>query len=210
MSKSLKVESRNKYTSGHNKILRREGALPAIIYGGNSDETLPISLDHKTILLSLKDGHRIFDLKIDNGQTEQVIVKEVQHHPVKNDTLLHIDFIKITNKTKITDKIVIEIINDDNCEAIKNGAIMHKLLNDIEVTFSPTDMPSNIQIDISKMELGQTIHLDEVVLPKGVILATAITADNNQGVVSLHAPKAAEDSNSEAIVESAEKETEEK
>lgn len=171
--------------------LRREDQVPAIVYGAGKEPAL-ISIMHKEVLKAL--GHEavyshILTIKT-NGKAEKVVLKDLLRHPSK-PKVLHMDFLRVSGKEKLTMHVPLHFEGDASSPGLKAGGVLSKLMTDLEVTCLPADLPEYIAIDISKMDIGDAIHLSEITLPKGVALLHAVVdEEHDQAVVSIHAPKA--------------------
>ena len=187
MKETLKVASRGSTTKGENKRMRKNGLIPAVIYGEKNNTN--ISVDHKAVLTALKKGVKKFTLTIDDKNELEVITKEVQKHPLKLETLTHIDFMPILDNKEITAKINIDVINADKNTNIKTGGTVTTTLRSIEVRCLPKDMPDSIPVDIADLEMGHTLQLSDIPLPEGLRLAKQLTKNNNQSVVTIIPPK---------------------
>lgn len=188
----LKAEHRKETgRSASRRMQRLEDKVPAIIYGGGKDQTL-ISMTHKDVVMALTSD-KVFSsiLTIDVGSHhEKVILKDLLRHPVKA-RILHIDFLRINEKQKLTIHIPLHYSGDALAPGIKAGGIFSKHMNEVEIRCLPADLPESINIDLSGFELNQTLHLSDLKLPKGVELAVKLVDEqHNQPVVSIHMPRA--------------------
>ncbi|MBY0379447.1 MAG: 50S ribosomal protein L25/general stress protein Ctc [Burkholderiales bacterium] len=181
--------------------LRREGYVPAIIYGIGSEATL-VSVDHNTVFHALKRESfhtSILSLDVD-GKNEQVLVRDYQVHPFRQQ-ILHIDFQRVNEKEEIHMRIPLHFINEDICVAVKTQAahITH-VNNDVEIRALAKDIPQFIAVDLKDLTAGQTIHLSNLVLPKGVSLVNLIRGEDS--VVAIAAGIAEEVETTEVIAPS--------
>ncbi len=170
MKLQFKAEKRAEQGTGASRRLRREGRLPGIIYGGG-EEALPITMDHNELYhLMRKEVFHSSVLTVElGGKKENVILRDAQWHPYKPQ-VLHIDFLRINPKEKLHIKVPLHFINGDACPAVKAiGGIISHVINEVEVTCLPKDLPEYIEVDLGKLEAGHTaLHLSSLQLPKGV------------------------------------------
>lgn len=149
--------------------LRREGRVPAIVYGG-TEQPLNVELDHNEIFHALRKEAfhaSILDMQID-GKGQQVLLRAVQWHPFKQ-LVLHVDFQRVLAKQAITTKVPLHFINAESSPAIKVGkAIISHVLTELEISCLPGDLPQAIEVDLINLEAGASVHLVDIKLPKGV------------------------------------------
>ena len=159
--------------SSASRRLRRAGKVPGIIYGGKNDAT-SIEIDHNPLYHSLRVEafhSSILDLEL-GGATEQVLLRDVQWHPYKQQ-VLHIDFQRVAADQKIQVRVPLHYTNQDVSPAVKlSAAIISHVQTDIEVSCLPGDLPSFIEVDLIGLEVGKNIHLADVKFPNGVTPAT--------------------------------------
>lgn len=194
---SLNAQARDVTGKGSSRRLRRlEGTIPAIVYGGTK-EPQNITLAHKDIVKATDNEaffSHIIDLNID-GNNESVIVKDMQRHPAK-PLILHVDFQRVSKNVAIIVNVPLHFINQDVCIGLKQqGGIVSHIVSDVEISCLPGDLPESIDVDMANLEVGQTIHLSDLVLPEGVTL-TAFTHggdehEHDQPVATIYEPKAA-------------------
>jgi large subunit ribosomal protein L25 len=170
---TTKVVATRRSTQGSSasRFLRRNGKLPGIVYGGKG-EAVSIEMDHNPILLALKveSFHSsILDLEID-GKAEQVLLRDFQMHAYKPQ-VLHIDFQRVDANTALHTKVPLHFVGQESCPAVKlDGAVVNHVLNEVEVSCLPKDLPSFIEVDLSSLTLGHSIHVNDIKLPAGVTI----------------------------------------
>ncbi len=189
----LVAESRNDQGKGASRRLRRSGRVPAILYGGHQ-EARSLSLDHTRLMLML-DNERFYTtiLSLDvGGQKQPAVLKDLQRHPYKNQ-VVHIDFQRVLDNEPIRMRIPLHFVNEATSIGVKtqSGVVSH-LRSDVEVSCLPKDLPEYIEVDLQELQIGQIVHLSELKLPEGVQI-TDLLHGNDAGVVSIHAPRAAEE-----------------
>ena len=163
------AESRELSGSSASKKLRRSGKVPGIVYGSD-DKPILIQLDHNQISLALdvESFHSsILELKIGNSN-EKVLLRDYQMHPFKRQ-VNHIDFQRVDEKKRIHTNVPLHFIGEENSPAVKlAGGLISHILNDVEITCLPKDLPSFIEIDLSDLELGNSLHISQLSFPDGV------------------------------------------
>jgi len=182
-------------TSASRRLRRKENRVPAILYGGN-EPPLSISLDHNTIVHALKDPSfysRPLPFTIDD-QTQQydVVVKGIQRHHTKNSEVLHLDFLRVHPTDVITMRVPFHFMGGAKCPGCEKGGIVNHVMSDLEVRCPAQYLPTFIEVDISRLELNQTLHISHLTLPKGVeSVALSHGPEHDHPVVSIHLPRSA-------------------
>lgn len=156
--------------TGRSRQLRKIGQTPGIIYGGANDTPVNIKLDHNMLYYALKNEmfhSSILDLEL-NGVIEQVLLRDVQIHAYKQ-LILHVDFQRINALKKIHVKVPLHFINGEISPAIKlsSGVISH-VLSELDIVCLPKNLPNFVEVDLSNLEIGHSIHLIDLKLPYGV------------------------------------------
>lgn len=182
---TIKATSRSVEGKGASRRLRRDGAIPGIVYGGKAEPQL-IQLDQEKIWLAQQNEwfySSILDLDID-GKVVNVLLRDIQRHPYKQ-LIMHLDFQRIDQSQALRTTVPLHFINEEISPAGKNAeVIVMKELNQVEVSCLPKDLPENIVVDLAELELGGTIHLSQIQLPEGVeIPALALGPDQDIAVV---------------------------
>jgi large subunit ribosomal protein L25 len=170
-------------TKGDVKRMRKEGTYPAVLYGhGEKSKRICIEQhDLKKVIDILKEEAVTINLKI-SGKDYLCVIKSIQQNPITGD-LLHIDFQHIHKKEKIRTTVPIHLIGE--APGLKEGGIMEQSLHEVVVKCLPADMPSHIDIDVSSLSLGQSIHLYDINLPK-----TEFELSKETPIVSMTIPRA--------------------
>ncbi|NOY63165.1 MAG: 50S ribosomal protein L25/general stress protein Ctc [Gammaproteobacteria bacterium] len=194
----LDSEVRAENGTNANRRLRRTGKIPAVLYGAGK-EALPLSLGHNEVLRHLENEafySHILTVKID-GKEEKVVLKDLQRHPFK-PTILHLDLLRVDANTKIHMHVPLHFEGEDAAPGIKHGGSVSHLMVEVEVSCLPSDLPEFISVDLSSLDVGESIHLSELVLPEGVsIVALSRGAEHDLPVVLIHKPRVASDDDSE-------------
>ena len=174
--------------SGASRRLRNSGQTPGIIYGG-TEAPVTISLDHNALYHALKKEafhSSILDLEID-GKTQQVLLRDFQVHAFKQ-LVLHADFQRVDTSKKLHVKVALHFVNEDVSPAVKlHGAVISYIINEIEVSCLPKDLPEFITVDLTNLDVGSSLHIDELTLPEGV---TAVAAGTNLTIATATIPAA--------------------
>jgi len=209
MAIEINAETRTDLGKGASRRLRFEEKIPAIVYGSGDPASLTIDLreirphvDNEMFYAS------IVDLKVDGKKkAEKVIVRDIQHHPFKID-IMHIDFQRVDAKKKMHIHVQLHFTGEDKSPGVKGGGLVSHVVNEVEVTCLPKDIPEFIEVDISALETGDSVHLTELNVPKGVELTALSHGDENHdtAVVSVHTPKVIVEEEDEAPVAAAEEE----
>ena len=163
--------------TGASRRLRISGRTPGIVYGGTGQPQL-IELDHNALWHALKKEvfhSTVLDMEVGKSESK-VLLRDVQMHPFKQ-LVLHIDFQRVDANTKLHMKVPLHYSGDENSPAVKTeGCIANHVVTEIEVKCLPADLPEFIAVDLSGLKKGASLHLADIVLPKGV---TAVTHGKN-------------------------------
>jgi large subunit ribosomal protein L25 len=167
---------------GASRRLRRTGRAPGIVYGGTATPQ-PIELDHNALIHALKKESfhsSILTMKLGDG-AQRVLLRDVQMHPFRHE-VLHIDFQRVDEKRKIHMKVPLHFTNSELSPAIKTtDAIISHVLTELDVSCLPKDLPAFVEVDLSLLAVGQSIHVSDLKLPAGV---TAVTKPGASPVVA--------------------------
>lgn len=190
MAISFEIEAkiRQDVGKGASRRLRRQGQVPAIVYGAGQ-EVVYLVLDHAKTHRALSHEafySHILNLKI-GSESEKVILKDVQRHPFKLQ-VQHIDFLRVRADQILHMSVPLHFLGETTAPGVKQGGIVSRLMTDLEVACLPADLPEYIEVDISSLNLNETIHLSQIKLPKGVNIV-ALT-QNDLPVISIHMPRA--------------------
>ncbi|MCU6432251.1 50S ribosomal protein L25/general stress protein Ctc [Undibacterium sp. Jales W-56] len=161
--------ARKEQGTGASRRLRNAGQTPGIIYGG-TEAPVSITLDHNALYHALKKEvfhSSILDLEVD-GKVEKVLLRDFQVHAYKQ-LVLHADFQRVDPNKKIHVKVPLHFINAEVSPAVKlNAAVISHVAVELDISCLPADLPEFVEVDLSKLEAGQSIHVSSLVLPKGV------------------------------------------
>lgn len=165
---TLSAELREKAGKGASRAIRREGRVPAVIYG-NKEEPLSIHVEEKALVKALQTGHFMNTVvMIDaKGKTSRTLPKDVQFHPV-TDRPVHVDFLRISAHSKVNVEVPIRFLNEEDSPGLKRGGVLNTVRHELELVCDASSIPSEIEIDLTGLEIGDSIHISNVTLPKGV------------------------------------------
>ncbi|WDD95368.1 50S ribosomal protein L25/general stress protein Ctc [Burkholderia sp. FERM BP-3421] len=170
---------RQQQGTGASRRLRNTGKTTGIVYGGEAAPQM-IELDHNALWHALKKEAfhaSILDLEV-AGQSQQVLLRDVQYHPFRQ-LVLHVDFQRVDAKKKLHTKVPLHFLNAEISPAVKlSSAIVSHVVNEIEVECLPAALPEFLEVDLSKIEAGQSLHAKDVTLPAGVALVAHVDAEN--------------------------------
>ncbi|SAK92462.1 50S ribosomal protein L25/general stress protein Ctc [Caballeronia arationis] len=165
--------------TGASRRLRNSGKTPGIVYGADKEVQL-VELDHNALWHALKKEvfhSSILDMEV-AGNSQQVLLRDVQYHPFKQ-MVLHVDFQRVDSKKKLHTKVPLHFMNQESNPAVKlAGAVITHVINELEVECLPGDLPEFLEIDLAKIEAGQSMHAKDIALPKGVALVAHVDTEN--------------------------------
>jgi large subunit ribosomal protein L25 len=164
---TLTVEERSERGSRESRRLRRAGFVPGVLYGGGNGDAVSFKVNALELRHTLADGSALMDVKVDGGKARPVIVKEQQFHPVR-DQLLHIDLLEVRLDEKISSTVAVELAGGEESPGVKEGGVLEHVTRELNIEALPTDIPDNITVDVSGMEVAATLHLSELTAPPGV------------------------------------------
>lgn len=163
---TLKVAPRAEFGSRASRRMRRQGIVPGVVYSGG-EEAKPFQVAEREVRVIMSEGAALFDLEIDGGKAVPVVVKEQQLHPVRGD-LQHLDLQQVNLKEKIQAEVAIELEGIDVAPGVKGGGVLEHVTREITVEALPAEIPDRIVVDVSAMEVNDTLQLSAVTAPEGV------------------------------------------
>lgn len=184
---TLPAETRDRAGKGASRALRREGRVPAVIYGGKEEPT-PIHVEEKLLRKQLGTGHfmnSIVEIEV-GGKTLRTLPKDVAFHPV-TDRPTHVDFLRLAKGAKVDVNVPVVFENEEKSPGLKKGGVLNVVRHELELVCDADKIPSEITIDVTGKEVGDSIHISEVTLPEGS--ESAIT-DRDFTIATLVAPSA--------------------
>ena len=186
----LTANAREKVGKGSAREARRQGNIPAVIYG-DKKSPIPIVVEQKILVRYLSTGgffNTLFDIDI-NGELNRVLPRDVQLHPV-TDVPEHVDFLRVSATTKISVEVPVEFIGDDVSPGIKSGGVLNVVRYTVEVSCTPDLIPSTLSVNLSSAEIGDSLHISAVNLPEGV---TPTISDRDFTIATIVAPTVVRD-----------------
>lgn len=188
----LKASVRERVGKGAARAVRREGLVPAVIYG---DKKAPeaISLDYNELFKELNTGHfmsRVYQIELD-GNTSDVLARDVHLDPVK-DKPMHVDFLRIGAGTVVSVQVSVNFLNDEECPGLKEGGVLNIVRHELDLTCKPTAIPEMIEVDLTGLNIGDSIHISAITLPEGVT-STITDRDFTIATIAMAAVMTADD-----------------
>jgi large subunit ribosomal protein L25 len=188
MAIEIQARKREAQGTGASRRLRRMGMVPGIVYGGDQ-EAVRIELDHKALFFNLKNERfhaSILSLELE-GAKEQVLLRAVNMHPFKM-LVQHVDFQRVSKDKKIHMKVPLHFANAESSAGVKEqGGVVNHVLNELDIVCLPGDLPEFVQVDLSGLTVGHSIHVRDLALPKGV--EAALHRGENPVVATIVIPK---------------------
>jgi large subunit ribosomal protein L25 len=181
----IEATAREGVGKGAARTARREGLVPAVIYGGNA-EPQAIGIKHNVLLKALKKGKflsTLINVKVD-GKDNRVICRDVQRDVVK-DLPIHADFLRLTERSRINLHIPVEFINEETCPGIKRGGVLNIVRHDVELRVRAGNIPEKLVVDLSALDIGDVAHISNVELPAG---AELVISDRDFSIATIAAP----------------------
>ncbi len=173
--------------TGPARALRREGRVPAILYGGDREPAMLSVEDRRLRWLIGRGGfsNTLFDLQIEGGGSERVIPKEVQLHPV-TDRPLHVDFMRVSATSEVQLRVPVALLNQEDCAGLKAGGVLAIASYDVELVCRADSIPEALEADLGPLEIGDAIRLSDLALPEGV---RAVAEGEDPLIASIGAPQ---------------------
>ena len=198
---TLPAETRERAGKGASRALRREGRVPAVVYGGNEDP-LTIHIEEKELRRQLGTGHFMNSIVMieAGGKSIRTLPKDVAFHPV-NDRPVHVDFLRLAKDAKIQVAVPVVFINEEASPGLKRGGVLNIVRHELELVCESDKIPDEIQIDVTGYDVGDSIHISAVTLPSGS--ESAIT-DRDFTIATIVAPSALKRAEGEAGAEEGE------
>lgn len=190
---AVDAEARDDLGKGASRRLRRSGRVPAIIYGAG-EAPQNISLDHNKMMHNFENEaffSHIITVNL-NGKKQKAILRDLQRHPAR-PVILHVDFQRVSDDQAINVHVPLHFLGEDICPGVKQegGSISHNVI-EVEISCLPKDIPEFIEVDVSGLSIGDSIHLSEVKVPEGVTIAALTHGEgHDQQVLSVHTTKIA-------------------
>lgn len=183
----LKADARERVGKGSARELRRNGRVPAVIYGAG-ESPLSISLDYNEMFHKIHGGHfltSLANIELD-GKTHKVLPKDYQLDPVR-DFPIHVDFLRVSSKTVVTVEVPVHFTNEEASPGLEQGGVLNVVRHSIELNCPADSIPESIIVDLTGVELGSGIHFSDVSLPQG---ATPTITDRDFTIATIATPAA--------------------
>lgn len=190
---AVDAEARDDLGKGASRRLRRSGRVPAIIYGAG-EAPQNISLDHNKMVHNFENEaffSHIITVNLD-GKKQKAILRDLQRHPAK-PIILHVDFQRVSDDQAINVHVPLHFLGEDTCPGVKQegGSISHNII-EVEISCLPKDIPEFIEVDVSELSIGDSIHLSELKIPEGITIAALTHGEgHDQQVLNVHMTKIA-------------------
>lgn len=165
---TIAAQPRERGGKGPARTARRTGRVPAVIYGAKKDPVL-VTLDPRDLARALKDGSflaTVYDVRVE-AATERVLPREVQFDPV-SDQAIHVDFLRVSPTTTVTVHVPVVFHNEERSPGLKRGGLLNVVRHDIELACRADVIPHRIDIDLTGLEIGDSVHISTIELPEGV------------------------------------------
>ena len=182
---TLAAEARERAGKGASRALRREGRVPAVVYGGK-EEPLGIHVEERLLRRMLGTGHftnSIVMIEV-GGKSVRTLPKDVQFHPV-SDLPLHVDFLRLSKDATVEVSVPVLFVNEEASPGLKRGAVLNIVRHELELICDADKIPDDIRIDVTGLDVGDSIHISNVTLPTGSV--SAIT-DRDFTIATIVAP----------------------
>ncbi|HVM37518.1 MAG TPA: 50S ribosomal protein L25/general stress protein Ctc [Sphingomicrobium sp.] len=184
---TLPAEARERAGKGASRALRREGRVPAVVYG-DKQEPLSIHVEEKLLAKMLSSGHFMNSVVMIDaaGATHRTLPKDVQFHPVTSRPI-HVDFLRISEHSKVTVNVPVRFDNEDDSPGIRRGGVLNIVRHELELVCDAAEIPDEIHINLAGLDIGDSIHISAVELPGG---ARPTIEDRDFTVATIVAPSA--------------------
>jgi large subunit ribosomal protein L25 len=184
----LSADIRDDVGKGASRRLRREGRIPAVIYGGEKDP-LSLTLEHREVWHAASNEaffSSILEITVADGRSQQVVIRDLQRHPFKS-AIMHVDFMRVSDKEELRISVPLHFVGEEASPAGREaGVVIQHQLTDVEVAALPKDLPEYLEVDLSALEPGSAIMLADITLPAGVTIP-ALTDDEETNLMVANA-----------------------
>ena len=195
---TLSAETRERAGKGASRDLRRQNRIPAVIYGNKQEPEL-IHVEEKALIKLLMTGHfsnSVVELDL-GGKKQITIPKDVAFHPV-TDRPTHVDFLRIVKGAKVEVNVPVVFVNEEASPGLKRGGVLNIVRHELELICDNDKLPDDIQIDVSGFDVGDSIHISNVTLPKG---SESKITDRDFTIATIVAPSALKSTEGDTTVE---------
>ncbi|MFK7997226.1 MAG: 50S ribosomal protein L25/general stress protein Ctc [Granulosicoccus sp.] len=189
---TVNATSRSVFGKGASRRLRRDNLVPGIIYGDDK-EPQAIQLKANEVFKHLENEafySQLLQVSVDGAEPARSILKDVQRHPFKQQ-ILHLDFMRVVAGAELQVSVPLHYLNEDICVGAKAGGIITHNENEVLVACRPRDIPENVEVDMTNLNIGESVHLSQLTLPEGVRLVDLQEAgdDSDRQIVAVNAPR---------------------
>ena len=187
----ISAEARSGLGKGETRRLRRQGLVPAVIYGGGKPP-MTVSLRANILRRQLENEafySHILKVKTPEGDL-QAVLKDLQRHPATWE-VMHVDLLRTSATQVLSMTVPLHFANEDTAPGVKLGGVVSHIVNEVDISCQAKDLPEFIEVDMGAMEMDATLHLSDITMPAGVEL-TALAHGNDAAIVSIHAARAAD------------------
>ncbi|MBC9034976.1 50S ribosomal protein L25/general stress protein Ctc [Sphingomonas sp. JC676] len=191
---TLSAETREQVGKGASRLLRREGRVPAVIYG-NKQDPASIHVNERELMKLLMTGHFMNSVVMVNG--ERTLPKDVAFDPV-SDRPVHVDFLRISEHASVTVNVPIIFADEEESPGIKRGGVLNIVRHDLELVVDAAEIPDDVTISLKGVDVGDSIHISNITLPKG---ATSAITDRDFTIATIVAPSALKSSEGDVETE---------
>jgi large subunit ribosomal protein L25 len=166
-STKLSISAREVSNSRATRRLRREGQVPGVLYGGG-DDAVPFTVDERELRHALAARGAVLELDL-GGDTTPAVLKDAQHHPVRGHTM-HVDFLRVRLDVAIHSVVTLELVGGEDAPGAIEGGVLEHVTREVNIESLPTDIPERLQLDVSGMQVNDTMFLSSVTAPEGVTI----------------------------------------
>lgn len=166
---TIAAQVREKAGKGASRAIRREGRVPAVIYGDKKDP-ISVHLEEKALRKMLSTGqmlNSVVEVEVEGGDSHRTLPKDVQFHPV-TERPLHVDFLRLKKGQKIEVEIPMHFVDEEKSPGLTRGGVLNVVRHEIEVSCIPSKIPAELVASLAGLEIGDSIHISQVQLPEGV------------------------------------------
>lgn len=194
ISFELNAESRTDTGKGASRRLRRTGKIPAIMYGGNKDPE-SLTLNHNEVIRNLENEafySHILTVNVGGSKTRAVL-RDLQRHPSK-PFVQHMDLQRVSEAEKLRMNVPLHFIGEEDAPGVKAGGMVSHEIIEVEIECLPRDLPEYVEVDVSGLDIGDSLHLSDLKMPEGAVLLELARGEGHDlGVVSVHAKRVVEE-----------------
>lgn len=186
---TLSVSARDRAGKGAARATRRQGLVPGVIYG-NKQAPITVAVDPRVLWAEMnKPGFltRLFDISLDGNKIERVLCRDVQCHPV-SDRPVHVDFLRVSAESKVHVRVPVHFANQEKSPGLKRGGVLNVVVHELEVLAAADAIPHEVVVDLTGLDIGDSIHLSKIALPAGV---SAVVHEKDPTLASIAAPTVA-------------------